>query len=118
MGSASAITALYEGIPAISEHGAAHAPDRAAHVGCVAQPLMPSIEDRTRFPDPGGQSVYPGRIQERGHGDGWKAISEQGWFSTPGGQAIARSTNNSTAWIGCSWRRAARPCSTWAAPKA
>lgn len=47
--SASAITALYEGIPAISESGAAHALTGPLTQEQVAQPLMPSLEDRTRF---------------------------------------------------------------------
>ena len=47
--SASAITALYEGIPAISESGAAHALTGPLTSERVAQPLMPSLEDRTRF---------------------------------------------------------------------
>ena len=48
-GSASAITALYEGIPAISESGAAHALTGPLTSERVAQPLMPSIVERTRF---------------------------------------------------------------------
>lgn len=47
--SASAITALYEGIPAISESGAAHALTGPLTSERVAQPLMPSIVERTRF---------------------------------------------------------------------
>lgn len=47
--SASAITALYEGIPAISESGAAHALTGPLTQERVAQPLMPSIPERTRF---------------------------------------------------------------------
>lgn len=47
--SASAITALYEGIPAISESGAAHALTGPLTQEHVAQPLMPSLEERTRF---------------------------------------------------------------------
>ena len=47
--SASAITALYEGIPAISESGAAYALTGPLTSERVAQPLMPSLEDRTRF---------------------------------------------------------------------
>lgn len=47
--SASAITALYEGIPAISESGAAHALTGPLTSERVAQPLMPSLVERTRF---------------------------------------------------------------------
>ena len=47
--SASAITALYEGIPAISESGAAHALTGPLTQERVAQPLMPSLVERTRF---------------------------------------------------------------------
>ncbi len=47
--SASAITALYEGIPAISESGAAHALTGPLTQEQVAQPLMPNIPERTRF---------------------------------------------------------------------
>jgi len=47
--SASAITALYEGIPAISESGAAHALTGPLTQERVAQPLMPGVEERTRF---------------------------------------------------------------------
>ena len=47
--SASAITALYEGIPAISESGAAHALTGPLTQEQVAQPLMPGITERTRF---------------------------------------------------------------------
>jgi len=47
--SASAITSLYEGIPAISESGAAHALTGPLTSERVAQPLMPSIVERTRF---------------------------------------------------------------------
>ena len=47
--SASAITALYEGIPAISESGAAHALTGPLTQEQVAQPLMPSLVERTRF---------------------------------------------------------------------
>jgi len=47
--SASAITALYEGIPAISESGAAHALTGPLTSERVAQPLMPSIVERTHF---------------------------------------------------------------------
>ena len=47
--SASAITALYEGIPAISESGAAHALTGPLTREQVAQPLMPSLVERTRF---------------------------------------------------------------------
>lgn len=47
--SASAITALYEGIPAISEDGAAHALTGPLTQERVAQPLLPSIAERTRF---------------------------------------------------------------------
>ena len=47
--SASAITSLYEGIPAISESGAAHALTGPLTQERVAQPLMPSLVERTRF---------------------------------------------------------------------
>lgn len=47
--SASAITALYEGIPAISESGAAHALTGPLTQERVAQPLMPNIPERRRF---------------------------------------------------------------------
>lgn len=47
--SASAITALYEGIPAISEDGAAHALTGPLTQERIAQPLRPSIAERTRF---------------------------------------------------------------------
>ena len=44
-----------------------------------------------------------------------KQSVNKGWFSTPDGRATARSTNNSTAWIGCSWRRGQDHRSTWRA---
>lgn len=47
--SASAITALYEGIPAISESGSAHALTGPLTQERVAQPMRPSIAERTRF---------------------------------------------------------------------
>ncbi len=47
--SASAITALYEGIPAISESGAAHALTGPLTQERVAQPLMPDIAVREHF---------------------------------------------------------------------
>lgn len=47
--SASAITALYEGIPAISESGSAHALTGALTAERVAAPLRPSIDERRRF---------------------------------------------------------------------
>ncbi len=47
--SASAITALYEGIPAISESGAAHALTGPLTQERIAQPLMPDLVERTRF---------------------------------------------------------------------
>lgn len=47
--SASAITALYEGIPAISEDGAAHALTGSLTAERVAQPRMPDRFERTRF---------------------------------------------------------------------
>lgn len=47
--SASAITALYEGIPAISESGAAHALTGPLTQEQVARPPMPDITERTRF---------------------------------------------------------------------
>ena len=47
--SASAITALYEGIPAISESGAAHALTGPLTQEQVAQPRLPNFAERTRF---------------------------------------------------------------------
>lgn len=47
--SASAITALYEGIPAISESGSAHALTGGLIQQAVRDPRRPSIEERTRF---------------------------------------------------------------------
>lgn len=47
--SASAITALYEGIPAISESGAANALTGPLTQEIVAQPHRPSVAERTRF---------------------------------------------------------------------
>ena len=47
--SASAITALYEGIPAISESGSAHALTGPLTPESVRQPLRPSVEQRTQF---------------------------------------------------------------------
>lgn len=47
--SASAITALYEGIPAISESGSAHALTGMLSYDNVFDPRRPSIEERTRF---------------------------------------------------------------------
>lgn len=47
--SASAITALCEGIPAISESGAAYAMTGLLTPERVARPALPRIEDRTRF---------------------------------------------------------------------
>lgn len=47
--SASAITALYEGIPAISEDGAAHALTGPLERLRVAEPFRPRMKDRVRF---------------------------------------------------------------------
>jgi len=47
--SASAITALYEGIPAISESGAAHALTGPLTQEQVAQPRLPNFAERTHF---------------------------------------------------------------------
>lgn len=47
--SASAITALLEGVPAISESGAAHALTGGLSAQHVLNPRRPSIEERTRF---------------------------------------------------------------------
>lgn len=47
--SASAITALYEGIPAISESGSAHALTGPLTQERVARPLMPDLASRQRF---------------------------------------------------------------------
>ena len=47
--SASAITALYEGIPAISESGAAHALTGGLLAQAVRDPRRPTIAERTRF---------------------------------------------------------------------
>lgn len=47
--SASAITALYEGIPAISESGAAHALTGPLRDEIVRTPMLPSVAERQRF---------------------------------------------------------------------
>ena len=66
---------------------------------------MPSLVERTLPPDPGRQSVHPGRIQERsGMAMAGKQSVNKGWFNPgrPGDRTLDQQLNGR---IGCSWRR-------------
>ena len=59
---------------------------------------MPSIVERTRFLEILADNQFTWKNSERsGMAMAGKQSVNKGWFSTPGGRAIARSTNNSTA---------------------
>lgn len=68
--SASAITALYEGIPAISESGAAHALTGPLTEELVHQPLRPSLVERTRFLEVLADAQYT--LDEFRNGTAWR----------------------------------------------
>lgn len=73
--SASAITALYEGVPAISESGAAHALTGPLTQERVAQPLMPSLVERTRFLEILADNQFT--LDEFRDGTAWRWLQQQ-----------------------------------------
>lgn len=73
--SASAITALYEGIPAISESGSAHALTGPLTQERLAQPLRPSIAERTRFLEILADNQFT--LDEFRDGTAWRWLQQQ-----------------------------------------
>ena len=73
--SASAITALYEGIPAISEDGAAHALTGPLTAERVARPLMPDVFERTRFLEILADNQFT--LEEFKNGVAWKWLERK-----------------------------------------
>ncbi len=73
--SASAITALYEGIPAISEDGAAHALTGPLTAERVARPQMPDVFERTRFLEILADNQFT--LEEFKNGVAWKWLERK-----------------------------------------
>ena len=74
--SASAITALYEGIPAISESGAAHALTGPLTQERVAQPLTPTYEERLHLFQVLADNQMT--LEEMRNGTAWRWLEKNG----------------------------------------